>query len=233
MLPAFGRSLALSAVLALVGCGGGSGSGGSGSPTTPTPTAPPANRPPSITTATANPPWGISTLTVHNFTAAATDPDGDAVTYSWNFGDGTSSNSQSVSRTFNNANTFTYSITLTARDAQGASSTAAVQVTSVTVAGTWDGTLTGAPFTATFTQYLGGLFDGSWQMPSVGFSGITDPGEVPTIQANGQFEARFKVQQGAFVDFYYRGSIDPTGRQMTGNLQGSGFSGQIMILNKR
>jgi hypothetical protein len=38
---------------------------------------------------------------------------------------------------------------------------------------------------------------------------------------------------GAFVDFYYRGTMDATGRIRTGALQGSGFTGQIVVLTRR
>lgn len=78
--------------------------------------------------------------TVHNFTAAATDPDGDAISYSWNFGGITSSNhNQSV--TYQNANTTTFQAVVTVTDSRGASSTGSVSVTSATLAGTFGGTM--------------------------------------------------------------------------------------------
>jgi PKD repeat protein len=218
--------------LALGGCGGG---GGSSAPTTPTQTTTPAvNRAPAITAASVNPGWGISTLTTHVFTSSATDPDGDAITYSWDFGNGTAGTSADGSVVYNNADTNAYQATLTVRDSKGMSTSTTVSVASVTMAGTWAGTLGGAPLTATLTQFIGGFVSGTWQQPSRGFSGDVGPsGELGKIQANGQFEMRFKVRQGSFTDFYYRGTINPTGQQLTGALQGSGFTGEIMILDKR
>src|SRR5262245_3613403 len=67
---------AVTALLLATGCGGGSGGGG-GTPPAP---SPPANRAPSITSpATANAAEnGSGTI----YTATATDPDGDPLTFS-------------------------------------------------------------------------------------------------------------------------------------------------------
>jgi hypothetical protein len=84
------------------------------------------------------------------------------------------------------------------------------------------------------TQYLGGIVDGTWDMPTIGGLGEIGPaGEPGEIQANGQFELRFKVRVGSYSDFYYRGNISADGTTLSGTLQGSGFSGEMMILNKR
>ena len=217
------RLLLLGALIFTVaGCGGG---GSTNTPTTPTtPTPPATNRAPTITATTVNPGWGISTLTTHVFTASASDPDGDAI-YSWDFANGTSNSSADGSVIYNNANTNTYQATLTARDSKGATTTASVSVTSVTLAGTWAGTIQGSPLSTTLTQYLGGLVDGTWQVPTRGNTGDVGPtGEPGKIQANGQFELRFKVRQGSFQDFYYRGTINPSGQQMTGALQDPGLT---------
>jgi hypothetical protein len=99
-------------------CGGSSG----GTPTTPTPNTPTpqpqANRPPTITSATVTPASGISTLTTHLFSASASDPDGDPLTYLWDFGNNVFSGEQGVSVTYNNANTTVYQPVLTVRDSE-------------------------------------------------------------------------------------------------------------------
>lgn len=195
---------------------------------------PQPNRPPSISAATVTPGSGISTLTTYAFSASASDPDGDAITYSWDFDNRTSSGSAAASVVYNNANTVAYRPVLTVRDSHGETVSTTLSVRSVSIAGDWQGTLGGLPITANMTQYLGGVVDGTWQMPTIGGVGEIGPtGEPGKIQANGTFELRFKVRVGSFSDFFYRGSINPDGTTLTGTLHGSGFTGDLMILNKR
>ena len=71
----------LIAIIGFTACGGDSG-GSSGNPSSPsTPTAPttPTNRAPVISSTNVSPAWGVSTLTMHSFSASATDPDGDSI----------------------------------------------------------------------------------------------------------------------------------------------------------
>lgn len=226
------RHPAILASLLTIAAGCGGSNGGSGTPNAPTPT--PANRSPTITSVAVNPAAGISTLTTHSFSVVANDPDGDALTYTWDFGNDTGSNAASATVTYNNANTRTYQATVTVRDSKGATATGNVSVTSATIAGSFAGFLQNIRVTAQLTQYLGGLVNGSWQFPDLGITGEVGPsGEPGKIHADGQFELRFKVRVGSFDDFYYRGSMDPTGQRLTGTLQGSGFSGQYMQLERQ
>lgn len=64
------------------------------------------NQPPSITTATATPTSGVSPLTV-NFTGAATDPEGNPLTYTWTFGDGQTASGATVSHAYAASGTYT------------------------------------------------------------------------------------------------------------------------------
>jgi hypothetical protein len=224
------------AIAFVAACGGSSGGG---TPTTPTPNTPTpqpqpqANRAPTITSAAVTPASGISTLTTHLFSSSANDPDGDALTYSWDFGNNTFSGQQGASVTYNNANTTVYRPVLTVRDSRGASASSTLSVTSATMAGTFTGTLFGSPISVTLTQFLGGLVTGTWQQASIGVSGEVGPtGEPGKVDANGAFELRFKVRVGSFTDFYYRGTMNPAGQMLTGTLTGSGFTGQVLTLSK-
>jgi glucose/arabinose dehydrogenase len=76
-----------------------------------------ANRAPSAN-ASADKLFGPAPLTVR-FSATGSDPDGDSVSYSWAFGDGTSGEGQNVTHVYTRTGIFT--ATLTARDTNGAS----------------------------------------------------------------------------------------------------------------
>ena len=71
-------------------------------------------------------PPGQAPLTVTFSSAGSSDPDGGALTYSWDFGDGTTSTAANPTNTYT-ANG-TYTATLTVRDPQGATGTASVQI---------------------------------------------------------------------------------------------------------
>ncbi|MET0418671.1 MAG: PQQ-dependent sugar dehydrogenase, partial [Actinoplanes sp.] len=81
------------------------------------------NRAP-IPVASATPTSGQAPLTVAFSSAGSSDPDGDALTYSWNFGDGTTSTAANPTKTYSTNGT--YSATLTVRDPQGATGSASV-----------------------------------------------------------------------------------------------------------
>ena len=75
------------------------------------------------------------------------------------------------------------------------------------------------------------MVTGTWD--AVLFSGEVGPiGEPGIIRADGQFELRFKVLQGSFLDFRYSGIIDPIGQTLDGQLNDSGFTGESMVMTK-
>ena len=77
------RQLLVVGCVLVAACGGGS----NGTPTSPNP--PQQNRSPTITAVNANPTFGIASLQVFNFTAVASDPDGDTLSYNWTIGGNT------------------------------------------------------------------------------------------------------------------------------------------------
>ncbi len=60
------------------------------------------------------------------FTVTATDPDGDTLTYAWNFGDGETANGTSATHAYDAADS--YAVTVTASDGKGGTSQATVTI---------------------------------------------------------------------------------------------------------
>ena len=195
---------------------------------------PPANQAPIISALIATPTAGVTTLTTHILSATASDPDGDAITYLWDVGDGRTSTSPTISLQYQNATTVTYSARLTVTDSKGLTATSTVPVVSAALAGTFVGVLQTNVITVNLTQFLNGVVTGTWTQPASSASGVVGPtGQPGTINANREFNLRFKVLAGGnFDDFFYRGTMSPGGQTLTGTLTESGFNGQTLVLSK-
>jgi len=85
-----------------------------------------ANQDPTVTII-ADPLSGSAPLEV-NFTAVANDPDGEIVSYAWNFGDGESSGLQNVTHTFNDPGNYVVRVTVTDNDDATAYSNVVINV---------------------------------------------------------------------------------------------------------
>jgi len=219
--------------LVLAGCGGGgssnNSSGGGSTPTTPTNHSP-------IITATVNSSFGISQQTTFTFTASTSDPDGDAVSVSWNFGDGTAASGNTVSHVYTSGGSF--NVVATASDSKGASTPSGnITVVAGSMTGNWVVNLsTCGTFNMSLTQSVGTV-TGTFVMPSAfcnasaGSTGKTDPAEPGTIDGKGNVQIRLKV--GVFLDFYIRGKMDSTGQVVTGGAFNSGFNGDAITMRKQ
>ena len=145
MLGVLVRSSRCIPVLALVLAVGGCHSGtpvtpnpppaAAASPTPNPPTAAP-NRPPTATISDWQPrtPAVVGGTRV-GFGTKASDPDGDRLTYSWDFDDGTTDSGEALFHVFNKEGVFT--VTLTVSDGRGGVATDQVQVRARSIVGDW------------------------------------------------------------------------------------------------
>ena len=171
--------------------------------------------------------FGIAYLTQFSFNASASDPDGDSVSYAWDVA-GNPVSGASGSMAF--ANGFTSNAKLTVTDSKGLTASDTRDFTVGSMTGVWtvtSGLLIGATYN--LTQGATGLVSGSFVLPGIG-NGNTDPAQPGRIDANGAVTMRIKV--APFTDFNMTGTMDTTGRRVTGNLQGSGFTGEPFTMVK-
>jgi hypothetical protein len=206
--------------------GGGGGASTNNSPSTPT-TPTQTNRAPVINSMAMAPAFGIAQLSTFSFSANASDPDGDSLTYTWSVG-GNSFSTASGTIQFSSGGTSVATVTVT--DGKGGSVSDSRSFVVGSMAGTWSGTLAGLPITMTLTQPGAGLISGTW-VQAAG-SGILDPATINKIDASGNVTMRLKVSQGRFNDFTITGTIDQTGARFVGVANGSGFSGSAVVLTK-
>ena len=84
-----------------------------------------ANRPP-VASPTANPTSGSTPLTVSFNGSGSSDPDGDPLAYSWDFGDSSASTQVSPSHTYTTAGTYTARLTVS--DGRGGTNSATISI---------------------------------------------------------------------------------------------------------
>jgi len=207
-------------------CGGGGGNGGgSGNPASPSPA--PQNRTPVVNNLNASPAFGVSQLTSFSFSASGSDPDGDSLTYTWDFGDGTTGTGQAFSKTY--AGTGVATVRVTVSDGKGGSATDTRTVTVAGATGTWRSVQAPSAlgWVRLFLTQAGSNVTGSYQ--DAAYSGQIDPAQPGRIGTDASIELRFKV--AFYTDFTFRGTIDASGRRMSGAVYGSGFNGQALVLD--
>jgi hypothetical protein len=209
-------------VCVIVAACGGSG-GDSPTPTSPTPTPTPSNAPPSIT-AMSMTQFGIQQLSQFNFSASATDPNGDALTYAWDIA-GNPASGSSGTMFFSSGGGGTARVTVS--DGKGGTATETRSFVVGSMSGTWRGVYPGYEFTSNLTQN-GTRVTGDYQ-DQLG-AGRLDPDYANTIDAEGNVVLRFK--QGIFLDFTLRGRMDQTGRRISGGIHGSGYNGEPFTMIK-
>jgi hypothetical protein len=168
------------------------------------------------------PTFGLMGAPVSFASTGASDPDGDTLTYSWNFGDNGTGTGQQLSHIFNTAGAFTVTVTVSdGSKSATASATTTIKSLAAQFRGTLDGTLTTINFTHTGTS-LGGTYSDSF-----------GPGTISSgaIGATGQIN--FTVTQPPFAPWTFTGTASSDINTLTGVANGSGFSNTSWVLTRQ
>jgi PKD repeat protein len=153
--------------------------------------------------ATADPKSGTAPLAVA-FSANGADPEGQTLTYSWDFGDGSTSLRQNPDHTYMEPGTYTAKVTV--KDSKGATGTATVQIVvnnppgnvAPTVHAAGDPTAGKPPlavqFSATGTDPDGDTLTYAWDFGDGGTSLLQNPSHTYTTA--GTYTAKVTVSDG-------------------------------------
>jgi len=209
------------ATVATAACGG---KGDGGTPTSPGGSSNGTNQAPSITAMSITD-FGIQQLSVFSFSASATDPNGDSLTYTWDIA-GNAASGSSGTMIFSSGGSGAARVTVS--DGKGGTVTDARTFIVGSMTGTWRGSYPGFDFASNLTQ-SGSRITGDYA-DQLG-TGRLDPDYANTIDAEGNVVLRYK--QGAFLDFTLRGRMDQTGRRISGGVHGSGYNGEPFTMTKQ
>ncbi len=164
------------------------------------------NQSPIINQASASQSSGIGPLTVQ-FTSSASDPEGDTLTYLWDFGNGTQATGASVEYTFETNGL--YNVSLVVSD--GTNSTLLAEPLTITV---------GTPPSASILSPIGGNFFKAGDVITLEATG-TDPDGVLTA-SNFEWEVRFIHNDHFHPEL---SGVTGTNQTFTVETTGHGFSG--------
>lgn len=173
------------------------------------------NKAPVAGSVAVSPTSGLVGSTSISFSAAAaSDPDGDSLTFDWNFGDQQHGTGASPTHVYNSTGTFTVMLTVSdGKDTASATGTVVIQ----SLTGTWKGPLvsntttynttlmltqTGAAVTGTYSDHL---------LNSGTVSGSVTPGSSPVS---------LSVTVGSFDPFTFTGSPAANADALTGTANG-------------
>jgi len=185
------------------------------------------NKPPTVGSVSASPSVGLASATSISFTAqGASDPDGDSLSYSWDFGDGSTGSGQSTTHVY--ADMGNYSATVTVSDGEE-SVTASGNVTIRDLSGSWNGAIDttaefGFPWGTTVTlSQNGSSLSGSYD-DIFGFTGpITGSVSPPS-------GVTFTVNFVDLSPLTFTGEANGAISALEGRATGSGFTGQTWTL---
>jgi len=220
------RFLVTLALVAAAACGGTGSSpspvGGNTLATVPST----INRPPAITSFELTPAFGVAGLTEFAFSASAVDLDGDSLSYTWSVGDRAFSGPHGKVTIQDAVQTV---VRLTVSDVRGATISRTQSLVVGSMSGDW--VMTSGPLlggSLTLAQHDEGLVTGGGDVPGMGRA-TTAPEDPGRITAAAEFRLRVRL---ADRDVVIAGTMDATGRVVSGTLAGAGFDGEPFSMRK-
>jgi hypothetical protein len=183
------------------------------------------NRAPVLGSLSASPPTGLQAATPIAFSASgASDPDGDTLTYTWEFGDGSTANEPAPRHVYNSAGTFSVKCTIS-DGKHSASVSTATPVTVRSLEGTWRGVLDDVQVMFGITHSgaaLGGTVVDAFASGSLSGFVATSP---PLV--------RFTILQTGFFPYTYTADPNADITTLTGVLNGSGYANKAFAITRQ
>jgi PEGA domain/PKD domain len=181
------------------------------------------NRAPTIGTLSASPTIGLQAATPIAFSAAgANDPDGDALSFTWDFADGGTSKEQMPRHVYSAAGSFSVKCTVT--DGKH-SETGTISVMVRSLAGTWRGMLENVQEMLVLTQ-SGATVGGT-------FVDVLGSGAVSGFLATSPPLVRFTILQTGFNPFTFTGDPNSDVTTVAGVVNGSGFNSTPFTISRQ
>jgi hypothetical protein len=183
-----------------------------------------SNEAPSAGTISATPPTALQSATIVNLSAqGASDPDGDTLTFNWDFGDGGTASGQSVTHVFTASGAA--NVTLTVSDGEESASTSGT-VSVRNLSGTWQGGISGGFNTTVVLTQSGTTLSGTYRDQFPGNGAVS--GSV-----SDQRSVTFRVTIPGVQPFTFTGNANPDINQITGVANGSGFVNDTWTLTRQ
>jgi hypothetical protein len=189
-------------VLVVAGVGGAALATGGSTP----------NRPPATPTITSSPAGqALASVTKVTFSAQSSDPDGDALTYGWNFGDNGEAQGTAATHVF--AGEGSFAVRLIVTDPSGASAIASTTVTARTVTGRWVDSAD-SNFEMDFVQKESTLGGHNFRRPDRNLVRIGPVTGTVTDPRGITFSVTVDYRQGSFT-YRWEGTLDENLQTMT------------------
>ena len=181
-----------------------------------------SNEAPTISSVTPSAQFGLMGATSISFNAAANDPDGDTLSYEWDFGNGQTSTAANPSHVFSTAGVFNVKVKVSDGKKSAESSTT---VTIRSMTGTWRGSIFAGIMTLTQT---GTTVTGSYV--DVDGPGTLTAGAVSTTSPS--FRITINQPQFGFIATF-TGNPDASVNVISGTLTQAGFGSAPYTLTRQ